>query len=682
MKHAGVPEAAMSTTQHTPVHQVDSHNSPTRDADRKERMLWGGMLLLLLLVLILRNAWVTEDAYIMFRTVDNFVHGHGLTWNISERVQTFTNPLWTLLLSGIHLITGDLFYTSIFMGVLCTMAAVIILVRRIAVSWAAMLCALVPLICSKAFIDFATSGLENPFTFLALAIFFSFYYRDRPIRPSRYFLALSLITGLALLNRMDTLLLFAPTLAFEFFRLKGWRHLGMILLGMVPFLFWELFSIFYYGFPFPNTAYAKLNTGIPVAERMEQGWNYLINSLALDPVTLMAMVIGIGVAVAGRDRRGIPLAIGVLLYVAYTIRVGGDFMSGRFMAAPLFAAMIGVAAHLPRMVERAHVGAYVLIFGVISLGNERSPLRTGPNYFLEYDENVDRFGIADERAFYFHQFGLPNYNGEDQVEHGYLDMVDTALATLDKEPVPQFGNIGVIGYHIGPDVHVLDICALADPLLARLPAAPWSRVGHFVRDVPNGYAETLATGENRLVHPKLATYYDALAQVIKGPLFSSDRFREIWRLNTGHYDHLLNAYHHSRYMVVLPLHDLLAERVYEQHRHGHWTELEDGIAWGLYSECHLVLHCTEETTGQLRFTVDHPFKEQPVEVYVHGELRAADTLGQGVIWSETIPIQLKAEENWITFKYRSHVNLEEPEIENETRPLGLRFTELGVDLDP
>ena len=38
---------------------------------------------------------------------------------------------------------------------------------------------------------------------------------------------------------------------------------------MLPLLAWELFSLLFYGFPFPNTYYAKLNTGIPKAEAEE-----------------------------------------------------------------------------------------------------------------------------------------------------------------------------------------------------------------------------------------------------------------------------------------------------------------------------------------------------------------------------------------------------------------------------
>ena len=43
------------------------------------------------LVVLVRSAWVSEDAYITLRTVDNFVNGYGLRWNVSERVQTYTS---------------------------------------------------------------------------------------------------------------------------------------------------------------------------------------------------------------------------------------------------------------------------------------------------------------------------------------------------------------------------------------------------------------------------------------------------------------------------------------------------------------------------------------------------------------------------------------------------------------
>ena len=41
------------------------------------RRLIIALAVLVLGIVILRTAWVCDDAYISFRTVDNFVHGHG-----------------------------------------------------------------------------------------------------------------------------------------------------------------------------------------------------------------------------------------------------------------------------------------------------------------------------------------------------------------------------------------------------------------------------------------------------------------------------------------------------------------------------------------------------------------------------------------------------------------------------
>ena len=40
--------------------------------------------------------WCTDDAYISFRYARNLVDGLGLVYNAGERVEGFTNPLWTL----------------------------------------------------------------------------------------------------------------------------------------------------------------------------------------------------------------------------------------------------------------------------------------------------------------------------------------------------------------------------------------------------------------------------------------------------------------------------------------------------------------------------------------------------------------------------------------------------------
>jgi arabinofuranosyltransferase len=64
-------------------------------------------------------------------------------------------------------------------------------------------------------------------------------------------------------------------------------------------------------------------------------------------------------------------------------------------------------------------------------------------------------------------------------------------------------------------------------------------IGHFAREVPAGYVETLEQGRNLLKKQDLASYYDKLHLVVSGPLWSIERFAAIWQLNTGQLDSLV-----------------------------------------------------------------------------------------------------------------------------------------------
>ena len=74
---------------------------------------------------------------------------------------------------------------------------------------------------------------------------------------------------------------------------------------------WTIFALVYYGFPFPNTAYAKLATGIDPGELRAQGLLYLLDSLDRDPITLTTIAFASVVAafaahaLAPRCSRGI-----------------------------------------------------------------------------------------------------------------------------------------------------------------------------------------------------------------------------------------------------------------------------------------------------------------------------------------------------------------------------------------
>ncbi|HAA75677.1 TPA: hypothetical protein DCE37_11200 [Candidatus Latescibacteria bacterium] len=66
---------------------------------RLERTLTAG-LVVAYVAYTTHVTWLCDDAFITLRTVDNFLQGHGPTWNVVERVQCYTHPLWFLVLSA------------------------------------------------------------------------------------------------------------------------------------------------------------------------------------------------------------------------------------------------------------------------------------------------------------------------------------------------------------------------------------------------------------------------------------------------------------------------------------------------------------------------------------------------------------------------------------------------------
>ena len=64
------------------------------------RLLLGALLALTLVHMLQYGACVQDDAFISFRYAANLLDGHGLVYNPGERVEGYTNFLWTVLMAA------------------------------------------------------------------------------------------------------------------------------------------------------------------------------------------------------------------------------------------------------------------------------------------------------------------------------------------------------------------------------------------------------------------------------------------------------------------------------------------------------------------------------------------------------------------------------------------------------
>lgn len=474
------------------------------------------------------NAWVAEDAYISFRVIDNAVHGYGLRWNVNERVQVYTHPLWLLLLLGAYAITKEVYITSIVVSLVLATLGLIIGAFGIARSFPALVFLLAAAALAAPFVDFATAGLESPLAYVLVALFFWLM-----LRPRVEIFPVSFIASLLMLTRHDFLLLVMPALLWVLWRHRSWRALGLAVLGMLPFVFWEGFALIYYGFAFPNTAYAKLNAAISHWEYLKQGFRYIADVIVSHPLVTGVFLVGVMVVRANNRRAGRMLMIGVLLYLAYIIWIGGDFMTGRFVAVPFWAALLVCARYWPKDIKMQ----YMLFAGLVILGG----VSARPIWYLvekhTYAEESYRFnGVADEKSFYFPFTGLVN-DGRNTLKVHYW--IADALHDLEQgKSVVVRRNVGLYGYFVGPSMYVIDIHALTNPLLSRTrdldtsarertTATDW-RIGHFTRKIPEGYVESVESGQNVIQDPAIAQLYDDLEVITQGPIWNMDRFRKIF----------------------------------------------------------------------------------------------------------------------------------------------------------
>lgn len=513
--------------------------------------------------ILIRTAWLCDDAYITLRTVDNFVNGYGLAYNISERVQTYTHPLWMFLLSGVYSITNEPYFTTIAISIIISLTALSLYAFKIAPDYISGILGILIFTFSKAYVDFSTSGLENPLSHLLLGAYFVFYLSSG--LSFRKLLILSFIAALGALNRMDVIVVFAPSLAYALFKHRRLNGILALLIGFSPMILWELFSIFYYGFPFPNTAYAKLSTGIPAGRMFLQGLYYYMDSFLMDPLTLVAISIGLVLPFAIKDYKKMPIAIGVLMYLLYILKIGGDFMVGRFFTVPLFCSVVIITSYKPAPGFKKTALAFVAVV-MLGLASPYPNVTSGSDYgldrgdfelyidagrqqFINWGKSrfINRHGINDERGWFFQFTGLITSK-----DIGMQNMGGYVRGLYLKKQGPMVsieGGAGMVGYYAGPAVHIIDELALVDPLLSKLHCKKRWSIGHFGRELPEGYLWTVSSNTltpfitaNSIEDKNLAEYYSKLRYIIRGDLFDIGRLREIWNMNTGKYDYLLARY--------------------------------------------------------------------------------------------------------------------------------------------
>ncbi len=315
------------------------------------------------------SRWIQDDAYISFRYARNLVEGNGLVFNAGDRVEGYTNFLWTMMaavplaagsddpLPAMHRVARVLWFATY--GVLVVFGAYLAGRRKI---YTAPLIA-VPLLAHWSFNQWYLSGMETPLVaFLSLLTAVLFAVQDKKGR----LLAAAFGTSCALLlmARPDTVV-FVCGLAVALVVCQPrwladrtfWRRWAPSFLAASAALYlpYTLWRLWYYGGLLPNTYFAKAAYN----SAYQRGWEYLTTYFEVyhfAPLLVVPVVAAVltGDAVVRRFLAG--CALGTAGVIIYVVRLGGDFMEWRFLVPVTGVLFAGIG-----------VGLYVVGHGLVRL---------------------------------------------------------------------------------------------------------------------------------------------------------------------------------------------------------------------------------------------------------------------------------------------------------------------------
>lgn len=309
---------------------------------------------------------ITDDAYISYRYLDNWLAGYGLAFNPGDRVEGYTNLLWILLIApwrvmGLSPEIVSLVLSLIAAGIL--FAGVYILAARLARQSSAGIAAVVLTASFPPLAHYAGTGLETVlFAALIVAAFARISITEKPD------LWVAVILGLAVLTRPEGMMV--GIIVYGMYGLRSrhepsgrqiWRSALLFLMFPILLTCWRLW---YYGDPLPNTYYAKATgTGL---ELVGNGWAYISHFafgqygwFLLVPCLL---VFSPPILKKLHDRTLVyALGLVLLIHFLYVVKVGGDYLPMARFILHVFPLLVVLAVLGLWFASRARAGIVLVL---------------------------------------------------------------------------------------------------------------------------------------------------------------------------------------------------------------------------------------------------------------------------------------------------------------------------------
>jgi arabinofuranosyltransferase len=492
-----------------------------------DHRLLSWILLLVPLLVVLVGAWsyrwVQEDAFINFRIINNLLAGHGPVFNVGERVEAYSDPLWLFLVAGMHEVLPfiSIEWLSVYLGLAGTAIGVLLAgraIQRLAGGRDGGVTLPIGLLIFSVVAgvwEFATSGLEMGMVFWWIGLGFWLLVRTEERRESAIWCAF--VLGLGTLIRPELLLMSIVELGAlaVVVAAAGWkgpstvtrRYLAPVAAAIAAPVLYELWRMAYFALLVSNTALAKSATASWWSQGFIYVWNFIAPYSLWLPFALAVPLVLPRIVRWWRrhDRTGVivlltPIAA-ALVDILYVARVGGDYQHARLLLPGFMSLCLPISLGVRQLRSLLVVPVVGIVAWSVACGGW---LRYSTGGYLRSDH-----GIIDERSFWIaesksqHPVNAADYHNqlgdfnrktaalararERQVLLANTELYSTPPSSPDIQParsslpfhlVVSVGAIGVTGYLSGPNVYIFDEYSLANPVGSHFTITHHGRPGH------------------------------------------------------------------------------------------------------------------------------------------------------------------------------------------------------------
>ena len=504
------------------------------------------------LLYVIDNRFVMDDAFIYLRYARNISQGYGFVWNPGELpVEGFTSILYLMILVVIEKLNLPTLFLAPTIGMVCSLLILIMSWKLgemlIPKHYLEKSLSVILIGLSPTFMFWTDSGMDialySALVLLSVIIYINYLQHKSPAWLVVFMFAITSF------GRPEGLYLFGATLLFDILvnhkKILSRHILAMFIAFCVIYIPVFAWKWLYFGYPFPNTYYAKTGGLSTIKYQFEGGAIYLgrglfslVASLGVPIILLLSRLRKISWNRTISKEIAYLFGLVVISWGGILVNGGDHFVYSRFLMPTIpLATILIIMVGVPFYLENIKIDNKIFSILIAAIIFMTSFLFWKPwTLIFPAWKNTS---LPKPNASYLEYFN--------DWDSGFINMGKTLSSTLPKDSTIAVVPVGAIGYY--SNMTVIDMVGIVDSVEAHEPLNPYYastwRPGHdkgdgaYILNRQPDYIQ-LIDSLTSLPFPELddsAKQYKSIIEVWNSPEFQSNyefypiRTKEGWYYN-------------------------------------------------------------------------------------------------------------------------------------------------------